>query len=136
MRADINPNIGQGHVMRLLSVADALRDMGNSCAFILASDSRNDLIIASAYQVFILKTAYTQMDEEIDEVLHICSEYKANLLLVDSYYVTPGYLQTMKNHICTGYLDDVYSFAYPVDVLINYNIYADEKKYEAIFEKE
>ena len=51
-------------------------------------------------------------------------------ILVDSYYVTEKYLAALKSRITTIYMDDIYAFSYPVDMLINYNIYGEEMGYE------
>ena len=61
---------------------------------------------------------------------YIIEDEKADLLIIDSYYVSQAYLQSVKELIKTVYLDDVYSFAYDVDCLINYNVYADAEKYK------
>ena len=55
---------------------------------------------------------------------------KNTSILVDSYYVTEKYLAALKKRITTIYMDDVYAFSYPVDMLINYNIYGEEMGYE------
>ena len=136
MRADCNSNIGQGHVMRLLSVADAFAAMNVSCAFVIAKDTSADRMKDRGYEVFTLSSSYTEMDSEVEELTGIIQSYGADLLLVDSYYVTKEYLNAVREKIFTGYLDDVYKFAYPVDLLINYNVYANAEKYKELYETE
>ncbi len=54
-------------------------------------------------------------------------------LFVDSYFVTYDYLAALRK-LCRAiscrlvYIDDVPAFPYPVDDLINYNIYGPDKK--------
>ena len=134
MRADCNPNIGQGHVMRLLSLADAFKSIGTDCAFVNAKDTSPDRIKNRGYEVFVLSTNYDETDLEITELAGICDAYDADLVLVDSYFVSKEYLGEVMKITKTAYMDDVYSFAYPTDLLINYNIYADEKKYKELYE--
>ncbi len=136
MRADCNSNIGQGHVMRLLSVADAFAAMNVSCAFVIAKDTSADRMKDRGYEVFTHSSSYTEMDSEVEELTGIIQSYSADLLLVDSYYVTKEYLNAIREKIFTGYLDDVYKFAYPVDLLINYNVYANAEKYKELYETE
>ena len=136
MRADCNANIGQGHVMRLLSVADAFTAMGVLSAFVIAKDTSANRMKDRGYEVFALSSSYTEMDSEVEELTGIIQSYGADLLLVDSYYVTKEYLNAMCEKIFTGYLDDVYDFAYPVDLLINYNVYANGSKYKELYETE
>lgn len=133
IRADANSNIGQGHVMRCLSLADALCAGGNPCVFVTAGDSIPVMIERRGYKTLILGTCYDEMDSETDELLKILDDEKADVLIVDSYFVTKDYFDILKGKIKTVYFDDVYSFAYNVDCLINYNIYADEEKYKDIY---
>ena len=133
IRADANSNIGQGHVMRCLSLADALCAGGNACVFATAKDSIPVMIERRGYKALILGTCYDEMDSETGELLKILDDEKADVLIVDSYFVTKDYFDILKDKIKTVYFDDVYSFAYNVDCLINYNIYADEEKYKDIY---
>ena len=136
MRADCNANIGQGHVMRLLSVADAFAAMNITCAFAVAKDTPFERIKDRGYEVFTLSTSYNEMDSEISELTKIISSFGADILLLDSYYVSKTYMNALREVIYTGYLDDVYSFAYPVNLLINYNVYAKEEEYKKLYESE
>ena len=133
IRADANKNIGQGHVMRCLSLCDALKEKGHECVFVCAKDTPMDFIMNRGYDVYYLTTSYNNMDEELALLEQIIAEEKADLLIIDSYYVSQAYLQSVKEMIKTVYLDDVYSFAYDVDCLINYNVYADENKYKEMY---
>lgn len=133
VRADANSKIGQGHVMRCLSLCDALKENGHECLFICAKDTPMDLIMERGYDVYALTTSFDNMDEELALLYYIIEDEKADLLIIDSYYVTPFYLKAVKELIPTAYLDDVYSFAYDVDCLINYNVYADKDKYEKMY---
>ena len=133
IRADANSNIGQGHVMRCLSLADALCAGGHSCVFVTAKDSVVNMIERRGYKAFVLGTCYNDMESETGELLKILEKEKAEVLIVDSYFVTKKYFDVLKGRIKTVYFDDVYSFAYNVDCLINYNIYADEEKYKDIY---
>ena len=132
-RADANSNIGQGHVMRCLSLADALEEMGNTCIFVTAKDTLLSLFEKRGRKALILRTSYNETDKEIKELKEILSKEKADVLIADGYFFKPDYFIGLKKAIKTVYFDDVYSYAYDVDCLINYNIYADEKKYREIY---
>ena len=133
IRADANSYIGQGHVMRCLSLCDAFKDEGHECLFVCAKDTPMDFIMNRGYDVYYLTTAYDRMDDELALLEQIIAEEKADLLIIDSYYVSAKYLQSIKELIKTVYLDDVYEFAYNVDCLVNYNVYADEEKYKEMY---
>ena len=119
--------------MRCLSLCDAFKDKGHECLFVCAKDTPMDFIMNRGYDVYYLTTSYNRMDEELALLEQIIAEEKADLLIIDSYYVSQAYLQSVKELIKTVYLDDVYSFAYNVDCLINYNVYADADKYKEMY---
>ena len=135
-RADANKNIGQGHVMRCLSVADAFAAKGAKCSFICAKDSYTETIGQRGYPVVRLENAYDEMDKELSVLIKILGKENPDYLFVDSYYVTREYLNSLTDVVHSVYLDDVYAFAYPVKTLINYNVYASEEQYKALYERE
>ena len=54
-------------------------------------------------------------------------------MVIDSYFVTQKYLSELKNLCTLVYIDDMAQMPYPVDILINYNIYAGEINYNSIY---
>lgn len=129
IRADGNNEIGIGHVMRCLTVAEALRDKGADVVFYLADDSCKELVSDRGFQWVILGTKYDRLEEETEILLPALEEGGAETVIVDSYYVTPEYLQELRKKFRTVYLDDLNRFEYPVDLLINYNVFAKETDY-------
>ena len=132
-RADANARIGSGHIMRCLSVADAAADSGAYCLFASADDSFRPAIAERGHRQIILGTDYREMEPELPLMLRLLEEYQPSSLIVDSYYVTKPYLSALRERCgecsCTlVYLDDVMSFPYPCDILVNYNLFAPEKR--------
>ena len=143
IRADANSNIGMGHVMRTLSIADALSSDTSfptiisgkkDIKFVLADEMVADLIKSRGYEPIVLHTDYSHMEDEIEKWTELEDSIDADLIIVDSYFVTADYLSWLKENIgFTAYIDDVLSFPYPVDVLVDYNAYATEESYHALY---
>lgn len=52
------------------------------------------------------------------------------VILIDSYYVTPAYLNSLRTFAKIAYMDDLRSFDYPVDLVINYDVIPPSKTAE------
>ncbi len=132
-RADGNKFIATGHIMRCLSIADKAREAGHECCFVLASEDMRNVIQDKGFRTIALGTEFTDMESESDKLHSIIRELSPELLILDSYYVTEKYMTGIRDIVRLAYIDDVAAFAYPADVLINYNIFADEDKYRNLY---
>lgn len=56
-----------------------------------------------------------------------------NIILVDSYFVTDRYLEQLKKYGRVFLVDDLQQHAYPVDGVINYNVFAEETVYRRLY---
>ncbi len=134
IRADGNTKIGMGHVMRCLSVAEAAAEM--DClfppVFILADEECRSLIEERGFQVIVLHTDYRDMMCELDLLETIFQKESAsknsekkcdNIVLVDSYQAENAYYLALGKIAKTVCFEDM-GEAHPVDLLINYNLYA------------
>lgn len=142
-RADANQSIGMGHIMRCLSIADAMAAISNSTIipsgkqdikFVLADEGISDLIRNRGYEPIVLHTDYRVMDSEIEKWTELQDSIDADLLIIDSYFVTDHYLTYLREEVGrVCYIDDVLSFPYPTDILINYNAYASSAAYQRLY---
>ena len=62
IRVDMNEQIATGHMMRCLSIADALRDLGEQVTFILADEQAINLLKQRGYDAIVLHTQWNDMD--------------------------------------------------------------------------
>lgn len=129
-RADGNPAIGAGHVMRCLSIAGAAKE---PCMFVTADSCFSDMIVSKGHQVSVMHTDYLHMEDELTQLSALLWAQQPSALFVDSYYVTASYLSALQEacrHISCKlvYIDDILSFPYPCDILLNYNIYGPDKE--------
>lgn len=136
IRADGNREIAMGHVMRCLSVADALRDAGAEVIFVTAGKETEALIQGKGYRNHILGTCFRDMDGELPAFYRFFQENPAELILVDSYFVTGQYMKAIAGWTRTAYMDDLGAPVYPADALINYNIYAGTLPYREWYRRE
>ena len=61
IRADGNEQIGTGHVMRCLAIAEALEAAGVPVCFVMADDAATQLVKSRGKKVRILHTRYDRM---------------------------------------------------------------------------
>jgi len=134
LRADGNKTIGSGHVMRCLSIAAAFRTRKQKCSFVVADDSFAGIIEQSGYNVIILGTDYQEMESEISLMRKIIDDLDVDKVIVDSYFVTENYLAAVKSMAELIYIDDLAAFAYPVNSIVNYNVYGTEDDYVKLYE--
>lgn len=134
-RADGNQTIGTGHIMRCLSIANSARLSGYECCFVLASDDMQSVVENNGFKTVVLNTEYTDLESESDKLQNVIKTFSADVMILDSYYVTEKYMTDIRNLVKLAYIDDLYAFPYPTDMLINYNIYADKERYDILYHK-
>ena len=122
--------------MRCLAIANAAKDMGESCLFIISSDELSERIIRNGHRVHVLNTDYSKMNP--NEVLLPVKENEPAVLFIDSYYVTEEFMEEVHNGCRNSncklvYIDDRCETAFSCDVLLNYNISADMKSYRKLY---
>ncbi len=128
IRADGNTDIGMGHVMRCLAVAEAAadRDSLHPPVFITADEGCCSMIGDRGFRVIVLDTDFRDMMSELPRLKQLFQEEPdsdSTVLLVDSYQVSCDYYLELRKLVRVACFEDM-GMAYPVDLLINYNIYA------------
>lgn len=129
IRADGNKNIGMGHIMRCLSIA---REINCRVLFLLAEEQMQEKIQQEGFETLVLGTDYQNMISEMPILQKAVDTKQKNIFLVDSYYVTEEYLLELGKIGEVYYIDDVNMFDYPVDGVINYNIYGERIPYATV----
>ena len=129
IRADGNENIGTGHVMRCLSIAEQLKKLGAEVTFITADDSVSSVIKSRGFSNIILQSIWNDLDFEISKLTDLIIANKVDALIIDSYFVTDKYLKALNMSTVTFYIDDLNKMKYATNTLINYNVFADDMNY-------
>lgn len=126
IRADANEQIGTGHIMRCLAIAEALQRRGGTAVFLVADDSSGQLVSQRGFDAVCLHSPWDDLEQELGKLTDLIQQEQAGLLLVDSYYVTPHYLGVLGQYTKLAYIDDLDLCPYPVDLLIRYALYQRE----------
>ena len=128
IRIDVNSQIGMGHAMRCLSIADALRSLGKEVAFVTADHNGEVLLKERGYDMICLNSRWDAPWQELEGLLRLIQTNPAEYMIVDKYEVSENYLKKLNEMIKVVYIDDLNQFIYPCDCLIAYANYY--KKFE------
>ncbi|MCH5343111.1 MAG: UDP-2,4-diacetamido-2,4,6-trideoxy-beta-L-altropyranose hydrolase [Acetatifactor sp.] len=133
IRADGNAKIGAGHLMRCLTIAEALAQETdrNEILFFCADELSAELVRKKDFAVHVLGTDYRCMELELPLWKQL--DIKTSVILVDSYFVTDYYLRALRQFGVTILLDDMQEDDFPVDAVINYNAFAEEESYRELY---
>ena len=134
-RADASSEIGTGHIMRDLVLAQRLQKEHPNAMIIFATlplqGNLDEKIKRSGFQHISLTS------EKTKELIQIINANKIGLLVLDHYGI--GYKKEKKIKQKTGVtilcLDDTYEKHY-CDILLNHNINAEKKRYKNLVPKQ
>lgn len=136
IRTDANEKIATGHVMRCLTIADEILDLGGKVCFIVSDKQSLSLIQDRGFKYIITNSEWNNVNPQKEyEILnqHIKS---TDLLLVDSYYIDNRYLNCMRGLMCKiATFDDMFIEKKEADIIINYNIFYKIFDYESRYKK-
>lgn len=129
IRCDANKEIATGHMKRCMSIASELLKKGAEVIFAVASDSSKGYL-EGKYKIIKFDNEYNEPEIEMPKMISQLESEKPNLLLVDSYFVSPEYMEKMRDYTKVAYIDDLYERVWPADIIINYGIIADSYPYD------
>lgn len=118
-RCDAGGDHGLGHLMRCLSLADALRDHGLPVAeFIMqASDDLQDRVMKRG---FVACHATSVAGTDADAMIHMLeAETGPVWLVIDGKYVQPDYVEALKGQAKIICFDDELLRDFPAQIIIN-----------------
>tara|TARA_Y100000768_G_scaffold347907_1_gene296520 strand:+ start:3111 stop:4028 length:918 start_codon:yes stop_codon:yes gene_type:complete len=127
IRADSSNNIGTGHVMRSLVLADQFKNCKVTFAVQDLPGNINYRIKNAGFDIHKLGS------NDIDDLISLIKKYEIDLIVIDNYGIT--YNEELKIKKNTGIkifvLDDTYE-KHHCDILLNHNAYAKPEKYKNI----
>lgn len=126
VRADSSSNIGTGHIMRDLVLAKQYKNQNIIFATQDLVGNINHKIIEAGYKIELLKS------NDFEELNDLIKKLNIDMVIIDNYDIDYNFekkLKEVNSSLKIFVLDDTYEKHF-CDILLNHNIYADEKKYK------
>ena len=134
-RTDGGPDIGMGHIMRCISLANEIKNSGHEVFFICKMPEGANKARESGFHTVVMDSDLGNSErsalgseavEESNYVVSIIENANIDVFIVDSYQFDSSYFLAIKPHVKKlAYIDDLNRFEYPVDIVVNGNITAD-----------
>src|SRR5436190_24373280 len=134
IRADASSDIGSGHVMRCLALAQAWQDANGRAIFVMATEDRGiqQRLAAERMEVFQV-SAVAGSEQDAEKTSNIALSLETEWLVLDGYHFSPLYRSQLFNSCRLLVVDDhAESPPYDCDLLLNVNIYAAPAMYPDI----
>jgi UDP-2,4-diacetamido-2,4,6-trideoxy-beta-L-altropyranose hydrolase len=132
IRADANADIGTGHVMRCVALAQAWRDSGGRVIFVHAPAGAeiHERLLSEGFEVSGISGEMGSA-EDAAQTTELCAKNAAEWLVLDGYHFSQDYRDRIENaasHLLL--VDDHGAFApYHCDIVLNANVYASDAMY-------
>lgn len=135
-RVDADEQVGMGHLMRCLTIAEALQILNVESHFVIADKVAKRIVNERGFNVTQIDYRYKNYKIEDAQVLkRIAKKYGATDVVVDSYLITyeyAKYVQEWAKIIAFSCKEE----KLPLDILINYNIDCNKKMIEKLYSED
>jgi len=132
IRADANTQMGTGHVMRCLALAEAWQEGGGNAVFLGRIDAPaiRRRLVSEGFEVRDAK-ARDGGPDDATATSALASEFGAEWVVVDGYHFGADYQRALKGAgLKVLFIDDNgHAGDYCADIVLNQNIHADESIY-------
>jgi UDP-2,4-diacetamido-2,4,6-trideoxy-beta-L-altropyranose hydrolase len=131
-RADANPQIGIGHIMRCLALSQAWQAANGRSIFAIGGriPTLEKRLKEEKAQIFRLKKG-DGGEDDVQETINLAYKHNVSWVVVDGYQFAQDYQQNIKQAgLQLLFIDDYgHSGQYCADLILNQNINADESLY-------
>lgn len=136
IRADAGPDIGVGHVMRMLALAQQWQSLGGSVTFLSRCEAPalRQRILVEGFNLVDIESPHPDvrdLEQTTALVRRICLLGRSPWLALDGYNFSPCYQNAVRENGCrTLVVDDAnHLFEYHADILLNPNTGAETIPY-------
>ena len=132
IRADAGPEIGSGHVMRCLGLAEAWRNANGRVVFALARGATElDNRLRSACSEIVSISAEPGSADDAIQTRELCRSWGASWLVVDGFRFSSGYCVDARTGVSRLLLVDDHGErpSYQCDIVVNLNPQAADRMY-------
>src|SRR5579862_1098797 len=132
IRADADSQMGTGHVMRCLAIAQAWLDRGGSVVFLMRQPGQGIRARVEQEHARILEiSADAGTSEDAAETRRLVREHHGEWLVVDGYQFGAEYQDLLKaSGLKVLFVDDCgLASHYSADLVLNQNLHANEAMY-------
>lgn len=136
IRTDANDIIATGHMMRCITIANAIADYSCRIVFLIADENSSHLLDDTSFDYITLNSRWDLLETESEisqlETLFLDDKKLRNepVLLIDSYGVTENYCSRLHSYVRIAILDNLCTGKYDVDLLIGYTIFFERFNYK------
>ena len=135
IRADSNPVIAGGHIMRCLTIAKAMLAADEEVCFLIADENPVPVLEEAGLNYIVLHSDWQNLMTDIEQVEILLQKEKRPILLIDTYSVTKEYVENLKPYAKVVYLGSKSEYLGDLDLLINYSTDIDCDFYNRYYSK-
>lgn len=131
-RADSNPTIASGHIMRCLPIANQFQKAGVSVCFITADNLSDGML--DGWDHISLNSKWDNLVTELPQMKELLSGYEEKpLLFIDTYSITSEYTQALSQYATVVYLGSKRGYLGHLDYQINYCAKTEPEYYDSLY---
>lgn len=131
-RADSNPTIASGHIMRCLSIANQFQKAGVSVCFITADNLSDGML--DGWDHISLNSKWDNLATELSQMKELLSRYEEKpLLFIDTYSITSDYTEALSQYATVIYLGSKRGYLGHLDYQINYCAKTEPEYYDSLY---
>ena len=135
IRADSNPTIASGHIMRCLALAKEMITAGEDVCFLIADENPAPVLTEAGLDYIVLHSDWQNLSTDVNKVKTLLQKENSPTLLIDTYSITKEYVDSLNPYAKIVYLGSKPEFLGDLDLLINYSTDIDYDFYNRSYSK-